>query len=219
MPNLEGLFPMSWKRKPQVVMIPVGRAEERRTDAQVKPTSNYWTFTNFPIEGTYKLTDLDLNKIDRTVNGIYGIIEITDPSSGTSVQIEVKDPSSETNVTTELGDDQVTDHHAGESPVETDLTPCTLEESRHALPPSPNTKPPEYAEPIVRIVVSSEKVEEVLGDFSERFVRDRARFGETRARLLYIIDTCKLVIPMIVARLKTWGLFAVIAAALRRSSS
>jgi hypothetical protein len=75
--------------------------------------------------------------------------------------------------------------------------------------------PPRAAEFFVALLAGRHR-DAILGDMNEQFLRSRTRFGISRARLIYWVDTARNVGPMLLEKAKKWGVIALLADAARR---
>lgn len=82
--------------------------------------------------------------------------------------------------------------------------------------PLPHVQPPRLAERIGALFLKPEFREAVLGDRAEEYGRNVARFGEPRAKLLYLWDALASLRALLRTRLKRGTALSLVASLLRR---
>jgi hypothetical protein len=78
--------------------------------------------------------------------------------------------------------------------------------SNTPVPPSP----PAAAEFLFAIFGPKACVETMLGDLAELFAADCVKRGHRRAQLLYWSRTLRSILPLVIAKLRTWGIIAAV---------
>jgi len=68
--------------------------------------------------------------------------------------------------------------------------------------------PPKLAEFLLSAFGPENAGESMIGDLAEKFAEDMQKYGSRRATWLYWLDTLRSIAPMLIARLRNWGIFA-----------